>query len=110
MPAPLQGERAGYLRVKSRALVEWSLVEAVARLAISHGTTDFARVAVGGVAPIPLRLRRVEKALAGRTATTEVIDEAASLAAEGARPLPMTRYKADLLPRTVRETLNRAVA
>jgi hypothetical protein len=39
-----------------------------------------------------------------------VIDEAASLAAEGARPLPMTRYKADLLPRTVRETLNRAVA
>jgi xanthine dehydrogenase YagS FAD-binding subunit len=110
MPKPLQGERAGYLRVISRALVEWPLVEAVARLAISHGTIDFARVAVGGVAPIPLRLRTVEKALAGRPATTEVIDEAASLAAEGARPLPMTRYKADLLPRTVRETLNRAVA
>jgi xanthine dehydrogenase YagS FAD-binding subunit len=31
MPAPLQGERAGYVRVMSRALVEWSLVEAVAQ-------------------------------------------------------------------------------
>jgi xanthine dehydrogenase YagS FAD-binding subunit len=110
MPKPLQGEHAGYLRAMSRALAEWPLVEAVARLTISHGMIEFARVAVGGVAPIPLRLRRVEEALEGRRATAEVIDEAASLAGEGANPLPMTRYKLDLLPRTVRETLNRAVA
>jgi xanthine dehydrogenase YagS FAD-binding subunit len=109
MPEPHQGERAGYLRAISRAPAEWPLVEAVARLAISHGTIDFARVAVGGVAPIPLRLRPVEEALEGGRATAEVIDEAASLAAEGASPLPMTRYKADLLPRAVRETLNRTV-
>jgi xanthine dehydrogenase YagS FAD-binding subunit len=109
MPEPHLGERAGYLRAISRAPVEWPLIEAVARLAISHGTIDFARVAVGGVAPIPLRLRRVEEALEGGRATTEMIDDAASLAAEGASPLPMTRYKVDLLPRAVRETLNRAV-
>ena len=55
-------------------------------------------------------VRRVEEALAGRPASPEVVEQAASLAAERASPLPMTRYKADLLPRTVRETLDRALA
>jgi xanthine dehydrogenase YagS FAD-binding subunit len=110
MPEPLQGERTAYFRVISRALAEWPLVEAVVRLAVTDGTIEFARVAVGGVAPIPLRLQRVEEALAGRPASPEVVEQAASLAAERASPLPMTRYKADLLPRTVRETLDRALA
>ena len=110
MPEPLEGERSAYVRVISRALAEWPLVEAVVRLAVTDGTIEFARVAVGGVAPIPLRLQRVEEALAGRPASPEVVEQAASLAAERASPLPMTRYKADLLPRTVRETLDRALA
>lgn len=110
MPEPLQGERTAYFRVISRALAEWPLVEAVVRLAVTDGTIEFARVAVGGVAPIPLRLQRVEEALAGRPASPEVVEQAASLAAERASPLPMTRYKADLLPRMVRETLDRALA
>jgi xanthine dehydrogenase YagS FAD-binding subunit len=110
MPEPLQGERTAYFRVISRALAEWPLVEAVVRLAVTDGTIEFARVAVGGVAPIPLRLQRVEEALAGRPASPEVVEQAASLAAERASPLPMTRYKADLLPTMVRETLDRALA
>ena len=56
MPEPLEGERTAYFRVISRALAEWPLVEAVVRLAVTDGTIEFARVAVGGVAPIPLRL------------------------------------------------------
>ena len=63
MPSPLDGERAAYFRATSRALAEWPLVEAVVRLAVNDDTIEFARVAVGGVAPIPLRLQRVEEAL-----------------------------------------------
>ena len=110
MPAPIDGERAAYFRAISRALAEWPLVEALVRLAVRGGTIEFARVAAGGVAPIPLRLRRVEEALAGKPASPETLEQAARLAAEGASPLPMTRYKVDLLPRIVRETLNRALA
>jgi xanthine dehydrogenase YagS FAD-binding subunit len=74
------------------------------------GTIRFARVGVGGVAPVPLRLEPVEHALVGRPADGETLVRASSLAAEGASPLPMTRYKVDLLPVTVLETLERAVA
>jgi xanthine dehydrogenase YagS FAD-binding subunit len=110
MPPPLDGERAAYFRVTGRALAEWPLVEALVRLAVTGGTIEFASVAVGGVAPIPLRLPLVEEALAGKRATPEVLEQAASLAAEGTSPLPLTRYKADILPHAVRETLDRALA
>jgi xanthine dehydrogenase YagS FAD-binding subunit len=110
MPRPLAGERAAYLRATGRALAEWPLVEAVVRLTVADGAIAFARVAAGGVAPVPLRLQRVEEALAGERATAAVLDRAASRAAEGASPLPMTRYKTQLLPQTVRDALGRALA
>ena len=110
MPSPLAGERAAYFRVTSRALAEWPLVEAVVRLAVADGAIMLARVAVGGVAPIPLRLQQVEEALTGKRASPEVLEQAAALAAEGGSPLPMTHYKLHLLPHTVSETLGRALA
>ena len=58
-------------------------------------------MAVGGVAPVPLRLEGVEEALTGRPASAEVLERAATLAASGASPLPMTRYKLELLPQPV---------
>ena len=109
MPAPVTGERAAYFRAIGRALAEWPLVEAMARLALADdGTISFARVAVGGVAPIPLRLERVEDALRGRPPTVDTFEHAASLAAAGANPLAMTGYKVELLEGTVLTTLERA--
>ena len=110
MPPPLDRERGAYFRATSRALAEWPLVEAIVRLVVTGATIEFARVAVGGVAPIPLRREEVEEALTSRPASADVLDQAAALAASGAAPLPMTRYKLDLVTGTVRETLERALA
>jgi xanthine dehydrogenase YagS FAD-binding subunit len=110
MSEPLEGERAAYFRAISRALAEWPLVEAIVRLVVTEGKIRFARVAVGGVAPIPLRLARVEEALLDRPPSAETVDQGASLAADGAKPLPMTRYKVELIPGTLRETIQRALA
>ena len=109
MPPALEDERAAYFRATSRALAEWPLVEAVVRLVVTGETIEFAAIAVGGVAPVPLRLERVEHALTGRPTKPEALERAASLSALGASPLPMTRYKLELLPGTVRETLERAL-
>ena len=110
MPPPLAGERAAYLRATGRALAEWPLVEAIVRLDVADGTIRLARVAVGGVAPVPLRLARVEDALAGKPASAQTLDGAAALAGRGANPLPMTGYKLRLLPATVHEALDRALS
>jgi xanthine dehydrogenase YagS FAD-binding subunit len=109
MPPALEHERAAYSRATSRALAEWPLVEAVVRLIMSGETIEFAAVAVGGVAPVPLRLEQVEQALTGRPASGEVLARAASLSTSGASSLPMTRYKLELLSGTLCETLERAL-
>lgn len=110
MPPPLRHERAAYFRAISRAAAEWPLVEALVRLEISEGVIRFARVAVGGVAPVPLRRERVEAALVNRPAGIEVLDAAAALAADGAAPLPMTGYKVAMLVAVVRQALERVVS
>jgi xanthine dehydrogenase YagS FAD-binding subunit len=109
MPVPAVGERAAYCRAISRAGAEWPLAEAVVRLTTSAGNIAFARVAVGGVAPVPLRLERVEQAMVGQPANRDTLRSAASHAADGARPLPMTGYKPGLLRATVLEALEHAL-
>ena len=109
VPPPVAGARAAYFRSTSRALAEWPIVEAMARLGITDGRIDFARVAVGGVANIPLRLTTVEAALLGRAPGEATLREAAKLAAEGTNALPQTGYKIEFLVGTVLEALERAV-
>lgn len=109
MPAPAEGERAAYFRAISRARSEWPLVEAIARLVVDgSGRITLARVAIGGVAAVPLRRRETEAALEGKMLSGDLLAEAAALASSGAKPLPMTGYKVGLIEGTVLETLERA--
>ena len=107
LPSPLQGERALYKRAISRTHAEWPLVEICARAVIKDGTFQFIRLAAGGIAPVPLRLAAVEAALQGKTATAAAIADAALQATSGAKPLPMTGYKLDLLKGVVQDLLER---
>jgi xanthine dehydrogenase YagS FAD-binding subunit len=103
LPAPLAGERALYKRAISRSHAEWPLVEICARTVIADGAFKFVRIAAGGIAPVPLRLTAVESVLQGAAATPSVIAEAANQATSGAKPLPMTGYKLELLKGLVRD-------
>jgi xanthine dehydrogenase YagS FAD-binding subunit len=105
LPAPLSGERARYKRAIIRSYAEWPLVEVCARAVIADGTFKSVRIAAGGVAPVPLRLRASEAALEGRPPSEATIANAAKLAVDGAKPLPMTGYKLDLLDGLVRDVL-----
>ena len=109
LPPPVSGERAFYKRAIARSYAEWPLAEVVVRVVIEKGAFQVVRVAAGGVAPIPLRLSDVERSLAGGAASAAAIAEAAENAANGARPLPMTGYKLDLLKGLVRDLLMQSV-
>lgn len=109
LPAPTADERAGYFRSISRARAEWALVEATARLVVdADNQITFARVAMGGVAPVPMLLPKVDAYLVGKTATEETFAAAAEIATEGATPLPQTQYKVKLIYGTIFDTLHRA--
>jgi len=107
LPARLQGERAFYKRAISRSHAEWPLVEVCARAVVKDGALQFIRLAAGGIAPVPLRLKAAEAALQGKAANGLNIEVAAKLATSGAKPLPMTGYKLDLLEGVVRDLLEK---
>ena len=77
------------------------------RRGCQDGTFQFIRLAAGGIAPVPLRLKAAEAALQGKPANALNIEVAAKLAVSGAKPLPMTGYKLDLLEGVVRDLLEK---
>jgi xanthine dehydrogenase YagS FAD-binding subunit len=60
---------------------------------------------LGGVAPIPWRLPKVEQMLAGERITETLARKAAETALEGAKPLAKNAYKVPLAKGVVRRTL-----
>ena len=108
LPAPVPGDQAAYFRAISRFEAEWPLVEAVCRVVRDDaGTVTSCGLAIGGVAPVPLRLRAVEQLMIGTDLGDDVITAAAAVACSGASPLPETGYKVALVDATVREVLER---
>jgi xanthine dehydrogenase YagS FAD-binding subunit len=107
LPLPLAGERALYKRAISRTHAEWPLVEVCARAVLADGVFKFIRLSAGGIAPVPLRLAASEAALQGKPADAVTIAEAARQSISGAKPLPMTGYKLDLLIGVVHDLLER---
>jgi xanthine dehydrogenase YagS FAD-binding subunit len=110
LPPSVVGERASYGRATGRAYAEWPLAEVVARVVIDKGAFRFVRLAAGGVAPVPLRLIGAEAAAQGAMVTPATIAAAARAATEGAKPLPMTAYKLDLLAGLVQDLLEQRAA
>jgi xanthine dehydrogenase YagS FAD-binding subunit len=107
LAAPVAGERAAYQRVISRADAEWPLVEAVIRIVLSEGRVETMRIAIGGVAPVPLRLPGVEAMAAGQVLDARLIAAVARATTAGAEPLPMTGYKTPLLEGLIADMLRR---
>lgn len=93
--------RSTYVKVRDRQSYEFALCSAAVALDIQGDRIADARVAVGGVATVPWRLAGVEEALRGAPATLATFEDAASVAADGARPLSGNGFKVSLLKRTV---------
>jgi xanthine dehydrogenase YagS FAD-binding subunit len=110
LPPPIAGERATYKRAIGRAYAEWPLVEVVARVVIADGAFRVARLTAGGAAPVPIRLRAAEAAAQGAPVSPATIAAAACAATQGAKPLPMTAYKLDLLSGLVQDLMEQCAA
>ena len=108
LPAPVANEQTAYFRSISRFEAEWPIVECLVRLVIDGGMIAFARVGVGGVAPVPLRLTNVEAELIGQSASQGSLEYAAAIAADEANPQPQTAHKVDFLIGTVLTALEMA--
>jgi xanthine dehydrogenase YagS FAD-binding subunit len=110
LPPPIVGERAAYKRAIGRAYAEWPLVEVVARAVVENGAFQLVRLAAGGVAPVPIRLPMADAAAQGAPVSAATIAAAARAVTHGAKPLPMTAYKLNILSGLVQDLLEQCSA
>ena len=97
--------RSTYLKIRDRASFEFAVVSVAAALEIVDGRIVDARLAAGGVAPGPWRLKAAEAALLGATPNETTFGAAAEAATAGAEPFGMASFKVELLARSVLRAL-----
>ena len=96
LPNPSGNRRSTYVKAMARAAWGFALT-GVAIVLEGEGTVTKARVALSGVAPIPIRAREVEEALVGKAITEISGDTLADLLVAEAQPLSHNGYKVALL-------------
>ncbi len=102
-------ERSVYLKVRERESGDFALVSVAVGLSLDGdgpgAVISKARVALGGVAPVPYRAAEVEDYLTGRPADAVDPAVAAALALPNATPLPQNGYKIPMARNTLKRVL-----
>jgi aerobic carbon-monoxide dehydrogenase medium subunit len=111
-PGPQSG--GNYLRHTPRRELDIAVVGVASQLTLAGGKCAKARIALAAVAPTPIRATAAERALEGQTVTPDLIERAAGLAVEVARPIDDQRgsveFRRHLVRVLTRRTLITALA
>lgn len=97
IPAPLPGTGAVYIKHGRRKGHEIAMVGVCALINLEPGTGKIAqaRIALGAVAPTPLRAKAAEEILAGQLPDPTLLEKAANLATDAATPISDVRGSAE---------------
>jgi len=103
-------QRSHYLKVRDRASYEFAAASAAVGIELEADgrTIRDVRIAMGGVATKPWRLRTVETALRGKTLDEATLRLAAAGAVSGARSHGHNTFKIALAPKVVARALMKA--
>ncbi|TPM57444.1 xanthine dehydrogenase family protein subunit M [Mesorhizobium sp. B2-2-4] len=100
-------KRSHYLKVRDRASYEFAAASAAVGIEMEADgkTIRDVRIAVGGIATKPWRLRAVEDSLKGKTLDEATLRTAAAAAVDGAKSSGHNAFKIELAPKVVARAL-----
>lgn len=105
LPAPGTAVVGSYHKVMDRQAWTHAVVSAAVLLEIEDGICNSAAIVLGGVAPIPWRVRAAEEVVTGQSITPELAREAGEAAVANARPLAKNAYKVPMTSTVVERVI-----
>ncbi|HAR43746.1 MAG TPA: pyridine nucleotide-disulfide oxidoreductase, partial [Bdellovibrionales bacterium] len=105
IPAPSSQSTQKYSKFRIRNAIDFPIVSLASVLKVHNGKFKDSRIVFGAVAPLPYRMKGVEKFLDGKPATEETAAVAMELAGKDAQLLGRNAFKLQI----VRALLKRAV-
>ncbi|MBI4296910.1 MAG: xanthine dehydrogenase family protein subunit M [Chloroflexi bacterium] len=110
VPTPSPSSRGCYLQLTQRQEMDIPMVNVACLLTLGRGgRCQQARVALGAVAPTPIRARRAEALLEGHALNSQAIQEAAEAAAKESSPIDDVRASAEYRREMVKVLTRRAL-
>lgn len=102
------GSGSAFLK-KTRVAVDLAKVNIASVLIVKNGVCEEARIALGGIAPTPIRAHRTEDVLKGKRPVAKIIEEAAEIAADETKPITDIRSPADYRKELTKVLVRRAI-
>ncbi len=93
VPVKYRHARQNFIKFRVRNTIDFAIVSVATVAIVEDEVVKDSRVVLGGVSYAPYRAHKAEEVLTGNRLTDEVIEEAAKVAIEDARPLSRNRYK-----------------
>lgn len=109
VPAPGAHSGGQYLRHTPRRELDIAVVGVASQLTMANGTCAKARIVLASVAPTPVRATAAERALEGQAITPALIERAATLAVEAAKPINDQRGSVEFRKHLVRVLTRRTL-
>jgi NADPH-dependent glutamate synthase beta subunit-like oxidoreductase/CO/xanthine dehydrogenase FAD-binding subunit len=105
IPAPKPGSKQAFLKYRLRKAIDFPIVAVACILGMKADKVEKARIALGAVAPVPLRPSEAEAFLVGKRIDQQVAETAAAMAVEDVVPLGKNRYKVQIAKALVRRAI-----
>jgi len=105
VPQPPDGAKQTFSKFRLRESVDFPIVSIASVITMDGGVCRDARIALGAVAPAPIRATMVEQAIKGKAITAATAESAAEAAITGAIPLAMNAYKVEITKTLVKRAI-----
>jgi CO/xanthine dehydrogenase FAD-binding subunit len=105
IPIPEEQSVQRYRKFRIRHSIDFAIVSVASVLSLRDNQIRSAAVALGAVAPTPLRATDVERFLVGREPDAETAEAAGVIAAQTACPLPKNAFKVQVVRALLREAV-----
>ena len=105
MPTPKPGSKQNFLKSRLRKSIDFPIVDVASVFHIEDGQINDARIVLGAVAPVPLRVREAEDFIKGKEPSEEVAEAASMIAVKGTNPLARNKYKVQMTQALVKRAI-----
>lgn len=110
IPEPAPNTKSSYLKFKERAVWDFAIVSVAVMVEKNGASIKQGKVALGGVAPIPMLEKNISGQLAGLAPTEDNIKKLANTALSEAEPLEKNLYKLQLAKNLIQHALTESCA
>jgi len=96
VPKPPDNATQTFLKYRLRESVDFAIVSVASVISLEGGICRDASIALGAVAPVPIKAIEAEQIIKGKPLDAKTAEEAAEAAVADAKPLSMNAYKIEV--------------